>query len=452
MSPLPYFRTAFWARIWALIRSMALIPTGNLLVVKQKIRTPKNVKRENKKETMEGENPPQGGSCGDRPTFHFTIAKKGDDSTNFYVTLIFKSPTSGRNLKKVFAILIPKNTKNKAFWTKNVIAGAVLRYFEEVPRIKIMNMKSKRELGNGVYRILKKVTNRTRATEILANFEQDGKEYLSGPEPKRQIPFAGNYGKQLQEVNPPPPGGEEGGGGEEEAADSPLTTATRSAIASIALPAPTTSVFKPEETGVTYAMVGKSMSGKTTFLVNNLNLLTEQELNQYNAIVYFTKSPNANPLADLKPETRKRFIMVGRFCPRILMAMKRLNDETDLMFKFLVIFDDILRLRGALLSECILTLRNSNISTALSIQYEKLMSPAQRASVHNVFIFNLRTEQWEFFLKGFIVGNIKEIVPPLRTVKRVWEVAQTMREVMNPFILYYDQRNDKTMFFHKKKK
>lgn len=404
-----------------------------------------NQNSETKKVTMEVENPPQEGSGQQdqgRPTFYFTIDRKKEGNTNYYVTLVFKSPTSGRTLKKVFAILIPSNTKNKAFWNKNVIAGAVLRYFEEVPRIKIMNMKSKRELGNGVYRILKNVTARTRGTEILGEFEAAGKEYLEGG-PKKPIPFASKYGgdEKREEKDPE--------NSQENSADSPLTTATRSAIESIALPQPSTSVFKPGDTGATYAMIGKSKSGKTTFLVHNLNLLKEDELNQYNAIVYFTKSPNANPLADLDPRIRKRFIMVGRFCPKVLMAMKRINDETDLMFKFLVIFDDILQLRGQLLTECILTLRNSNISTALSIQYEKLMSPAQRASVHNVYIFNLRTEQWEFFLKGFIVGNIKEIVPPLRGVKRVWEVAQTMREVMNPFILYYDQVNDKTMFFRK---
>lgn len=404
-----------------------------------------NQNSETKKVTMEVENPPQEGSGQQdqgRPTFYFTIDRKKEGNTNYYVTLVFKSPTSGRTLKKVFAILIPSNTKNKAFWNKNVIAGAVLRYFEEVPRIKIMNMKSKRELGNGVYRILKNVTARTRGTEILGEFEAAGKEYLEGG-PKKPIPFASKYGgdEKREEKDPE--------NSQENSADSPLTTATRSAIESIALPQPSTSVFKPGDTGATYAMIGKSKSGKTTFLVHNLNLLKEEELNQYNAIVYFTKSPNANPLADLDPRIRKRFIMVGRFCPKVLMAMKRINDETDLMFKFLVIFDDILQLRGQLLTECILTLRNSNISTALSIQYEKLMTPAQRASVHNVYIFNLRTEQWEFFLKGFIVGNIKEIVPPLRGVKRVWEVAQTMREVMNPFILYYDQVNDKTMFFRK---
>ena len=196
-------------------------------------------------------------------------------------------------------------------------------------------------------------------------------------------------------------------------------------------------------------MIGKSKSGKTTFIVKNLNLLKNDELNAYNAIIYFTKSPNANPLADVDPRIRSRLILVGRFCPRILQTLKRINDETDCKFQFLVIFDDILQLRGQLLTECILTLRNSNISTCLSIQYEKLMSPAQRASVHNVYIFNLRTEQWEFFLKGFIVGNVKEMLPPLRPVKRVWELAQTMREIMNPFILHYNQVDDETEFYRK---
>jgi len=405
---------------------------------------------------MEVESTPQGGH-NRHPTFRFTIEKKG---TNFYITLLFKSPTSNRQLKKKFAILIPANTKNKDFWNENVVAGATLHYLGEVPRIKIMNMKSaKREMGNGIYRILKKITNRTRGKELLDEMEVKGKQYLeNGPS---EIPFAasggggggvGSRGGEEQQQPPSLPSSSSSPNSVvDDDRDSPLVIATRETIQSIALPLPSSSVFKPDNTGVTYAMIGKSKSGKTTFLVNNLNLLKEDELNQYNAIIYFTKSPNANPLADVDPRIRKRLILVGRFCPKVLMALKRINDETDLMFKFLVIFDDILQLRGRLLTECILTLRNSNISTALSIQYEKLMSPAQRASVHNVYIFNLRTEQWEFFLKGFIVGNIKEIVPPLRPVKRVWEVAQTMREVMNPFILYYNQVDDETCFYHKRK-
>lgn len=402
---------------------------------------------------MEKESVPQGVDHHHLPSFSFTLDEKG---TNFYVTLVFTSPTTRRKLKKKFAILIPANTKNKDFWTKNVIAGAVLRYFEEVPRIKVLNMKSKRELGNGVYRILKNVTVRSKGKEILSRFEEEGKKYLSNPDqPPPSIAFASKYGAGAGASEGASEAGPDMGGTKNnqqlnDKGETPLTIATRAALTSIAKPQPSTSVFEPTDTGVTYAMIGKSKSGKTTFLVKNLNLLTEKQLSAYNAIIYFTKSPNANPLADVEPRVRSRLLLVGRFCPRLLQTLKRINDETECRFKFLVIFDDILQLRGQLLTECILTLRNSNISTALSIQYEKLMSPAQRASVHNVYIFNLRTEQWEFFLKGFIVGNVKEMLPPLRPVKRVWELAQTMREIMNPFILHYNQVDDETEFYRKK--
>ncbi len=393
------------------------------------------------------------------PTFRFDVERKGKTTHNFTVTLLLQSPTTMRRLKKTFTVPIAANTVNKDFWNINVVAGAVLSFFKDMSRAQLLATRSKRDLGGGVYRLLKKVTNRMNGKRLLDQFESDGKAYLvAGREGREEIPFIREE-EEREGRRPPPEGEGEGGGEGDEAAAAaagddgdkvnPLTSATAAVLEKIAIPQPKESVFAPIDTGATYAMIGKSKSGKTTFLVDNLNALTTEEMNQYNAIIYFTKSPNANPLKDLKPEAKKRFIMVGRFCPKILLALKRINDETDLMFKFLVIFDDILQLRGALLTECILTLRNSNISTAISIQYEKLMSPAQRASVHNVYIFNLRTEQWEFFLKGFIVGNIKEIVPPLREVKRVWPVAQAMREVMNPYILYYDQVNDKTMFYRK---
>jgi len=414
---------------------------------------------ENKKERIVVEKAPlgvpRGEIGGDKPTFRLFITQR--NNANFYIKLCFKSPTTGRGLTKEFAILVPSNTKNRAFWNKEVVLGAALKYFTSIPRMMVMNMKSKREMGNGIYRLLKKITNRVKATEILARLSDEGKRYLEEMESTTstscEMPFASSsHTTDETTKNATSTATGDSSSSASASTDSPLTIACRHAIEQIALSLPTSSAFKPEKTGVTYAMLGKSFSGKTTFLVNNLNMLTDQELFQYNAIIYFTKSPNASPLDGLDSRIKRRFIMVGRFCPRILNALKRINDETDLMFMFLVIFDDILNLRGGLLTECILTLRNSNISTALSIQYERLMSPAQRASVHNVYIFNLRTEQWEFFLKGFIVGNIKELVPPLRSVKRMWEIAQVMRDVMNPFILYFDQRTDKTVSYHFNKK
>ena len=106
-----------------------------------------------------------------------------------------------------------------------------------------------------------------------------------------------------------------------------------------ASPIPSKSIFSPEETGVTYGCIGKSFSGKTTFIVNQLNKLTEQELAQYNAIIFFNESAHAQPLKDLAPHVKTKMILLDRFCPKVLQVLKKINDATKLLFKFLVIFD-----------------------------------------------------------------------------------------------------------------
>ena len=138
---------------------------------------------------------PQGGpqqhvSSNTQASFHFTISRKGGEGgSNFTVTVFLKSPTTMRRLKKVFTVTIPSNTKNKDFWTLNVVAGAVLAYFKDMSRERLIAVKSKRDLGNGVYRLLKKVTNRAKGTEVLSMFEKEGKEYLAGDGDK-PIPFS----------------------------------------------------------------------------------------------------------------------------------------------------------------------------------------------------------------------------------------------------------------------
>ncbi len=221
-------------------------------------------------------------------------------------------------------------------------------------------------------------------------------------------------------------------------------------IQAASIPIPAGSIFSPEPTGATYAIIGKSFSGKTTFLVNELNKLTRDELRQYNAIVFFTESANAEPLADLSRDVKEKMIMTDRFCPKILQILKKLNDSTHNMFKFLVIFDDIIKLRGEMLTKCILTLRNSNISTVISIQYEKLLNPAQRSSVHNVYIFNLRPPSWEFMLRGYLLGSVKKLIPSLQEEKSVPVVARKMGECMDDHILYYDQRKDEIFLWQKR--
>ena len=426
-------------------------------------------------------------SSSTHPSFIAEVQKHGQN--NYKISISFTNPVTSRSIKKTFILHIAANTKNKERWSVNIVTGAVLHYMKNQSRMGFMNSASKREKGLGVYRIIKQATNRKGSDFLLQQLEVAGKRYnslVSDPEnSNRHILFGGGGHQKNPKKNPKTTGACEGDAAasdinelnspptkttpdeepslsssssttptntssSEDKYDSPIITASREVIASKAIPTPKASIFAPAETGATFAMIGKSKSGKTTFVVNQLNRMSEKEVEGYNVIVFFTTSLHANPLKDLKPHVRKRMVMVGRFVPKVLQVMKRINDETNNKFKFLVIFDDILKLRGDLMSECILTLRNSNISTVISMQYVKLMSPAQRDSVHNIYIFNLKTELWEFMLRGFIFGNVKEEVPPIRPVKRVTEAALIMRQIMNPFILYHDQVNDTTEFYIKK--
>jgi hypothetical protein len=407
------------------------------------------------------------------PTYSVQVVKHGKN--NYKITVFFSNPATSRKLKREFIMHIAEGTKGKELWNENIVTGAVLQYMKKQTRIGFMNSEGKREKGLGVYRILKQVTKRKGSEFLLQQLEVEGKRYnaydhsdsnrfilFGGERKERESPHpaaaktAAAQPKEKEETTKgegeePTEGGEgeEGGAGTENY-DSPIIRASRQCVEQKAKPTPRASIFAPKETGATFAMVGKSKSGKTTFIVNQLNRMTEKEVEGYNVIVFFTSSLFANPLKDIAPHVKKRMIMVGRFVPKILQIMKRINDETNCRFRFLVIFDDILKLRGDLLSECILTLRNSNISTVISMQYVKLMTPAQRDSVHNFYLFNMKTVIWDFMLRGFIIGNVKEEIPPMRPVNRITEAALIMRQIMNPFILYHDQVNDTTEFYIKK--
>ena len=348
-------------------------------------------------------------------------------------------------------------------WNVNVVAGVSLMYFKSLNRRDLIERKGKRQMGLEIYHLLKNITKRKGSEVQLSDLESDGKAYLSLSSKEAQLlPFSSTSDSSSSSSSGVGVDGEAAAAANTSSSPSDTSPSSSSSssvlkqevlkeIQSKATPIPNDSIFVPEETGVTYAMIGKSFSGKTTFIVNELNKLTEDQLRKYNAIIFFTESSHAQPLKNLAPHVKTKTILIDRFCPKVLQALKRINDETKLLFKFLVIFDDIISLRGNLITKCILTLRNSNISTVISIQYEKLLNPAQRSSVHNMFLFNLRSESWEFLLKGYLLGSVKELLPnSLGEVKSAVKVAQMLRETFDPYILYYNQRQDEIVLWNKK--
>ncbi len=359
--------------------------------------------------------------------------------SGYRISIAYINKETGKHKNKIFNVVVPSNFRHIDKWNVDIVVGAALRLFSSFGVEAIHSKFSSKGLANQLYHFLRRVSNRKEGKFILQKYEKEGRTY--------RLRTDSRGGSYYPNEKPSNTGAQEGTDRTQLTSDDPARLCHE--IEEKALPIPSKSIFSPEPSGTTYAIVGKSFSGKTTFIVNQLNSLTEDEIRMYNAIIFFTESANAEPLADLSSLAKEKMILTDRFCPKILQVLKKLNDSTHNKFKFLVIFDDILQLRGMLLTKCILTLRNSNISTVISIQYEKLMNPAQRSSVHNMYLFPMRFDQWEYMLKGFVLGNVKELLPSLSEDKRVSVVAQKMRQCMDDHILYYDQRKDKISLWNK---
>lgn len=210
-----------------------------------------------------------------------------------------------------------------------------------------------------------------------------------------------------------------------------------------------------DESAKTKAILGASFSGKTYFLVDELNkLLKHNEPDKagrrnkiYDKIIIFTESPNSEPLQKLKKH--KSVMIIAMYIPYIVRLLKQINVKSDNHFTFLVILDDVIsNIRGSTFTKQILTMRNSQISTCILLQYPKLISPSQRNSIHDMYFTQLRTDDWEFILKGFIGPLVK---PLFDNTSRYSVLAEMIKEYMAPKsrILHFDQVKDKITFINR---
>jgi len=141
------------------------------------------------------------------------------------------------------------------------------------------------------------------------------------------------------------------------------------------------------ETGSTFLLLGATKSGKTTFLVNELNKL---DPGAYDLIILFTNSPHATPLSRLRPDLNT--IVVESFRPEIVTALRGKNVATKNRFRFLTILDDVIDAKhNSTLNAQLLFFRNSNISTAFLVQDVKMISRQARGQINHVVLFGWPT-------------------------------------------------------------
>ena len=69
------------------------------------------------------------------------------------------------------------------------------------------------------------------------------------------------------------------------------------------------------------------------------------------------------------------------------------NQATNLRYSILIILDDVLKLKSDMIDKLLLVARNSGISTIISTQKIKGISPDARSSVHNLYILGSRNSE-----------------------------------------------------------
>ena len=213
-----------------------------------------------------------------------------------------------------------------------------------------------------------------------------------------------------------------------------------------------TSIFSPDpETATTTVFLAPSFSGKTTLIVNQLNQLSDADLDVYTTIVLFTESLSAVPLKHISSRIMNKMVIFDTFLPDYISYLKRTNTMTGNRYRYLILFDDMLQLRGETIVSMILTLRNSGVSTAIAIQYSKLLSPGQRQSIHDYYLINLRLEDLEYLLTGFIATHMRDRLNEEGDVKAydysIKKLAEATRRRLKYGILHFDQRHDKIYIY-----
>lgn len=127
-------------------------------------------------------------------------------------------------------------------------------------------------------------------------------------------------------------------------------------------------------TGNTVLIVASSKAGKTTLQMDIYKNYFKKSIT-----VMFAHS------TQLKIYKAANLIVTDKFEPHIIELMRQLNKMSKNKFDFTCMFDDILMVKNSeTIQDLFLSLRNSNISSVISLQYVNLMSKACRGNVNTI--------------------------------------------------------------------
>lgn len=153
--------------------------------------------------------------------------------------------------------------------------------------------------------------------------------------------------------------------------------------------------------GNSIVLIGSSKSGKSTAMMHIYNR-------------YFNKKKYVSTLFSINShipiyKTSGDLIKVNKFVndsERLIKDMKKINMDSKPpnKWKFCILLDDIVDARySRVLNALLLTYRNANFSSLVSIQYPKLLSKSARCSANNLLFFSQNLQEGiETVLRSFL--------------------------------------------------
>lgn len=171
-----------------------------------------------------------------------------------------------------------------------------------------------------------------------------------------------------------------------------------------------------QKNGVTFAFIGSSGCGKSTcirkvFIDQIFTERAKQDDKKEFIIQVFTESAKSDAFKDMDKgilmDTKGLDEHNINFC-------YHMNENYDKKYNFLFILDDVLDLQYKMLvKRMFLTMRNTNISSLVSLQYPNLIPKAIRTSVYFTLLFYLNTDEAvELAVRGWLSAYL-----PGHTVK-----------------------------------
>ena len=140
-----------------------------------------------------------------------------------------------------------------------------------------------------------------------------------------------------------------------------------------------------EKTGSSLVIMGKSKSGKTSFLSKIVKNLPKD-------IIKIVISPNIHN--EIYTSMKNRCVYSPEFNVDLIKLCQRMNQKTKNHYRFCIILDDLIDEKSnTMVLKMFLTLRNSNISVILSVQSTMLINKLIRGNANYILLGKLSGEE-----------------------------------------------------------